>query len=207
MPVVDRPIAPPQASRAARPADLIWRLTVDQYHAMIREAILTDDDPIELLEGWLVVKMSKNPRHRVATRLLRLALERILPAGWYAEAQEPITTPDSEPEPDVAVIRGDTRDYLDRHPGPADLALVVEVADTTLERDRTTKKRLYARAGIAVYWILNLVDNQLEVYSDPSGPADEPDYARRQDYAPGDEVAFILDGVEAGRLRVEDLLP
>jgi Uma2 family endonuclease len=187
--------------------DLIWRLTVDQYHAMIREGILTDDDPVELLEGWLVAKTSKNPRHRVATRRLRLALERILPAGWYVEAQEPITTPDSEPEPDVAVIRGETRDYLDRHPGPEDLARVVEVADTTLERDRNSKKRLYARASIGVYWILNLADNQLEVYSEPSGPAETPDYARRQDYALADEVPFLVAGVEVGRLPVRELLP
>lgn len=62
-----------------------------------------------------------------------------MPDGWYVDAQEPITLDDSEPEPDVVVVRGNTRDYLDRHPDPQDLALVVEVADSTLERDRTAK--------------------------------------------------------------------
>ena len=73
-----------------------------------------------------------------------------MPQGWYVDAQEPITTSDSEPEPDVVIVRGDTRQYLNRHPGAQDLALVVEVADTSLQRDRTSKKRLYARVGIPV---------------------------------------------------------
>src|SRR5438105_6396863 len=97
------------------PEDLIWRLTVDQYHQMVARGILTDDDPVELLEGWLVSKMTKNPAHRASTRLTLEALERVLPEGWYADSQEPVTLESSEPEPDVAVVRGSTRDYLDRH--------------------------------------------------------------------------------------------
>src|SRR6266404_5283681 len=120
----------------AVPEDHILRLSVEQYHGMIRGGILTDDDPVELLEGWLVTRMPKNPAHRIATRLLQEALEKLIPQGWYAERQEPITTADSEPEPDVAVIRGDTRQYTEEHPGPQNLALVAEVADTTLRRDR-----------------------------------------------------------------------
>jgi hypothetical protein len=71
---------------------------------MIRAGILTDDDPVELLEGWLVPKMPKNPPHRITTRLTREALVGILPTGWYVDTQEPITTADSEPEPDVVVV-------------------------------------------------------------------------------------------------------
>ncbi len=134
---------------------------------MIRAGILTDDDPVELLDGWLVSKMPKNPPHCVVTRLIRQALERLVPAAWYVDTQEPLTTADSEPEPDVVVVRGETRQYLDRHPGPEDVGLVVEVADTTLQRDRTSKKRLYARAGIPVYWIVNLPESRCEVYSEP----------------------------------------
>ena len=148
---------------AAVPTDLIWRLSVNQYHQMVCAGILTEEDPVELLAGWLVPKMPKNPPHRVATRLLRQALERVVPAGWYVDSQEPITTADSEPEPDVVVVRGETRQYLDRHPGPQDVALIIEVADTTLQRDRVLKQRIYAAAGIPVYWIVNLLDNQLEV--------------------------------------------
>jgi len=197
---------PPDMS-ATLPHDLIWRLRVDQYHAMIRAGILTPDDPVELLEGWLVYKMPKNPPHRVATRLTQTALERVVPANWYVDAQAPITLEDSEPEPDLVVVRGTPRLYLDRHPGPAELALVIEVADASLLRDRGAKKRIYARAGIAVYWLINLPDRRCEVYTDPSGVAGEPDYRQRQDYGPTDAVPLIIDGQQVGAVSVADLLP
>jgi Uma2 family endonuclease len=174
---------------------------------MIRQGILTEDDPVELLEGWLVTKMPKTPPHRVATRLLRQALERAVPPGWYVDAQEPVTLTDSEPEPDGMVARGDTRQYLDRHPGPKDLALVVEVAEATLPRDRGPKKRLYARAGIPVYWIVNLPESQVEVYSEPSGESAEPDYRKRQDHGAAHEVPLVIDGREVKRIPVAELLP
>jgi Uma2 family endonuclease len=192
---------------AAVPNDLIWRLSVDQYHAMLRGGILTEDDPVELLEGWLVTKMPKNPPHRVATRLTLKALEKIVPAGWYVDAQEPITLETSEPEPDVTVVRGETRDYHDHHPGPGDLALIVEVADTTLARDRGSKKRAYARARIPVYWIVNLPENHLEVYTQPSGQAEEPDYRQRQDYGLDESVPLLVAGQEVGSLPVRELFP
>lgn len=207
MSVITQSALPAVAKSAAVPTDLIWRLRVDQYHTMIRSGILTEDDPVELLEGWLVPKMPKNPHHRIATRRTRQALERIVPASWYVDTQEPITTADSEPEPDVVIVRGDTRQYFDRHPGPQDVALVVEVADATLERDRTLKKRLYALAGIPVYWIVNLIEGQIEVYTNPLGPAEEPDYRQRQDYRPPDAVPLIIEDMEVGRLAVQELLP
>lgn len=192
---------------AAVSTEVIWRFSVDQYHAMIRAGILTEDDPVELLEGWLVTTMPKNPPHSVVTQLTREALAPILPSGWYVDAQEPITTADSEPEPDVVVVRGDRRQYLNRHPGPQDVALVIEVADSTLQRDRVLKKRLYAAAGIPVYWIVNLLDNQCEVYTEPSGPAEQPDYRQQQHYGPADTVPVVIEGREVGRLVVRDLLP
>jgi Uma2 family endonuclease len=189
------------------PGEPIWRLRVDQYHAMIRAGILTDDDPVELLEGWLVCKMPKNPLHRAVTRLTRLALERVVPAGWYVDAQEPVTIGDSEPEPDVVIVRGQTQQYLDRHPGPHDLALIVEVADTTLARDRGAKKRLYARTSIPIYWIINLIDRQVEVYTAPSGAAERPDYEHRQDFKPGDTIPVVVEGREISRVSVGELFP
>ena len=192
---------------AAIPTDFIWRLSVNQYHQMVGAGILTEEDPVELLAGWLVPKMPKNPPHRVATRLLRQALERVVPAGWYVDSQEPITTADSEPEPDVVVVRGETRQYLDCHPGPQDVALVIEVADTTLQRDRVLKQRIYAAAGIPVYWIVNLLDNQIEVYTAPSGPVSQPDYRQCQHYGLSDTVPVVIDGVEADPIAVQELLP
>ncbi|MCU0543989.1 MAG: Uma2 family endonuclease [Oscillatoriaceae cyanobacterium Prado104] len=198
---------PPVESVAAIPNDLILRLSIEQYHATIQAGILADDDPVELLEGWLVFKIPKNPPHRVATRLVRIALENILPPGWYVDSQEPITLSNSEPEPDIVVVRGDTRQYLDRHPGAEDIAIIVEVSDRTLQRDRTIKKRIYARAGIPIYWIVNLAESQVEVYSQPLVGVDPPDYDRRLNYGRSALVPIIVEGVEIGAIDVNNLLP
>ena len=198
---------PPVESVAAIPNDLIWRLSIEQYHAIIQAGILTDDDSVELLEGWLVFKMPKNPPHRATTRLVRTALENILPAGWYVDSQEPITLSNSEPEPDIVVVRGDTRQYLDRHPGAEDIALIIEVSDTTLQRDRTVKKRIYARAGISVYWIVNLVEEQVEVYSQPLVEVEQPDYSQRLDFGRSAVIPIIIEGREIGAIAVNSLLP
>lgn len=199
------PTAGSAGGQFALPPVPIRRWSVDEYHEMLRAGILTENDPIELLDGWLVRKMTKNPRHRIATRRVRRALERVVPQGWYVDSQEPITLSASEPEPDGAVIRGDSADYADRHP-PADaVALVVEVADTTLEFDQTMKKAIYAQAGIPAYWIVNLIDGRLEVYSVPTGPAERPDYRDRRDYLAGDEAPLLLDGVAVAAIPVKEL--
>lgn len=198
---------PPVESVAAIPNDLILRLSIEQYHAIIQAGILTDDDSVELLEGWLVFKMPKNPPHRATTRLVRTALENILPAGWYVDSQEPITLSNSEPEPDIVVVRGDTRQYLDRHPGAEDIALIIEVSDTTLQRDRTVKKGIYARAGISIYWILNLVEEQVEVYSQPLVEVEQPDYSQRLDFGRSAVIPIIIEGREIGAIAVNSLLP
>uniref|UniRef100_UPI003342DA57 Uma2 family endonuclease n=1 Tax=Prochlorothrix hollandica TaxID=1223 RepID=UPI003342DA57 len=141
----------PQA--VALPPEPVWRLTLDQYQAMVRSQILTEADALEFLDGFLIPKMIKNPPHRISTQLLRQVLEAWIPEGYYVDSQEPITLATSEPEPDVTVIQGKTTDYRDRHPGGADVLLVVEVADATLARDRGLKQRLYSAAGIPHYWI------------------------------------------------------
>jgi Uma2 family endonuclease len=207
---MNMPITRPEVSRTLPPAvpdEPIYRLTVEQYHQMIQAGILTDDDPVELLEGWLVQKMGKNPPHTFSTYQLRKALERVVPTGWFVDSQEPVTDETSEPEPDARVVRGEPRDYLQRHPEPRDTSLLGEVSNSSLRRDRGFKKRIYARASIAVYWIVNLVDRQVEVYTDPTGPADVPDYRQRQDYQPGQEVPVVIDGREVGRVSVAELLP
>lgn len=191
----------------AIPTEPIWRFSIDQYHKMIQSGIITNDDPVELIEGWIIQKMPKNPPHRAATKLTRNAIESIIPKGWYVDGQEPITLEDSEPEPDVVVVRGETRDYLNRHPGSKDVALVVEISDSTLEKDRTTKKRIYARAGIPVYWIVNLNEKQLEVYTQPINSSIEPTYEQCETYNLTDEVVVIISGYEVGYLAVSSLLP
>jgi Uma2 family endonuclease len=150
------------------PSEPVHRLSVKQYHLMVSAGILTPDDGVELLEGWLVTQKTKNPPHRIATHNTTACLEAVIPSAWYVDAQEPIVTVDSEPEPDVAVIRGKTEDYATSNPSAALVGLVVEVADVTLLRDRQVKGRIYGRAQIPFYWIVNLVERQLEVYESPS---------------------------------------
>jgi Uma2 family endonuclease len=207
MSVTAQPITPPYVDSGAIPDEPIYRLSVEQYHAIARAGILDDDAPVELLEGWLVEKMTKHPPHTITTRRVRRALEGAVPAGCYVDSQEPITTADSEPEPDVLVAREEVADDISRHPGPGDVAMVVEVADNTLRRDRGRKKRIYARAGIPVYWIVNLVERRIEVYTDPTGPVEKPDYRQRHVFGLADTIAVVLDGSEVCSLAVRELLP
>lgn len=189
--------APPRAE------DPIWRLSVDQYHAMIDAGILSEDSPVELVEGMLLEKISKNPPHIFVTEELRASLFSMLPAGWCVRAQDPITVGDSEPEPDIAVARGANRDYLARNPGPQDIALVIEVAGSTLIRDRGIKQRVYARAGIPVYLIVDVNNRRVEMRTDPENDA----YRTLVVMSINDAIPFTLDGVRAGMIQVASLLP
>jgi Uma2 family endonuclease len=187
------------------PAEPLWPLTVDQFHEMIRTGILGEDDPVELLDGYLVQTMPKNPLHSYLTEALREVLAPMLPEGFFAQSQEPVTLPTSEPEPDVTAVRGKRIQFIKRHPAANDIALLVEVSDKSLRRDRDSKKRIYARAGINPYRIVNLVDRQIEVYSQPS--VDSGDYVERTVYAATDAVPVVIDGVTVGTIRLADLLP
>lgn len=183
------------------------RFTVDQYHRMIETGILTENDRVELLDGWILPKMPHNPSHRIAIPLAQKVLTNVLPANWFISVQLPVTTADSEPEPDLAVVRGNPRDYPHGSPGPQDVALLIEVSDTTVGYDRRFKGPLYARALFPVYWIVNLPEGKVEVYTDPSGPTEQPEYRQRQDYGPEDAVPLVLDGQEVARIAVRELLP
>jgi Uma2 family endonuclease len=186
----------------------VRRFSVAEYRRMIDSGILTEEDRVELLEGWIVPRMTRSPSHAAVVSLLHnCVLGPRLPRGWSYRAHSAITTPDSEPEPDLAVVRGTARDYLKRHPGPEDIALVIEVADTSIRRDRTIKARLYARAGIPHYWIVNLPRARVEVYSEPSGPADEPTYGQRRNYGKTRTLPLTLNGVAVAQIPVRELLP
>src|SRR5262249_8406459 len=110
-------------------------------------------------------------------------------------------------EPDIVVASGSVRSYLNHHPRPQEIALLIEVADSTLIRDRQDKGRLYARASIICYWIINLVDRQVEVYTDPTGPGRSPSYRQQQIYGVADSVPLVIGGREVARIPVTDLLP
>ena len=185
----------------------LWRISVDRYHEMIAAGLLTEEDRLELLEGYLTEKMTVNPPHSFTTDQIRDELMAVIAENCFVKSQQPITTEDSEPEPDVMVVAGSKRDFVDHHPGPQDVILVIEVADATLAQDQTWKKRIYARAGIAVYWIVNLPERQIEVYSQPSGPTQNPTYHRLDTFTETDTVPVILAGREMAQLPVAELLP
>ncbi|HKI19751.1 MAG TPA: Uma2 family endonuclease [Isosphaeraceae bacterium] len=200
------------ATAEVRVGPVAYRLSVHQFDRMVATGILTENDRVELLEGALIAKMSKNPPHRVATRKTVLALERVISPEWHAAKEEALqVSAISKPEPDAAVVRAEIEFDATRDAEAADCALVAEVADATLDYDRTVKLRTYATAGIAVYWIINLVERQIEVYSDPTGPtASETDpavYRRREVFGPDDIVPVVIAGREVGRIRAADLLP
>ena len=187
--------------------DDFWRVSVEQYDEMVRTGILTDGDPIELLEGWMVRKMTTNPAHNFVTQNLRDLIDALHLQGYAISTQGPIATSDSEPEPDLSIARGSRPLYAHRHPGLGEMSLVVEVAESSLNRDRTWKKRIYARAGIPVYWIGNLVNQQIEVFTDPTGAVRKPDYGQTKIFPKNAMISVIVDGVTSGELAVNDILP
>lgn len=184
-----------------------WRISVERYHGMIEAGVLTENDRLELLEGFLIEKMTVNPPHAFVTETLRELLAELIPEAFFVSSQQPVTTQDSEPEPDVSIVQGDRRDFVKRHPGPADLALVVEVADATLHQDQTWKKRIYAGVEIPIYWIVNLPDRQIEVYTQPAASLSTPTYNQLTTYRETDEIPLVLGGEEIARFPVSQLLP
>jgi Uma2 family endonuclease len=184
----------------------LFPLTVDQYHELIRSGKLTEADPVELLEGILVFKMPKNAPHATSNALARREIESKLPAGWHYRSQEPITLTDGEPEPDGAVVRGRIEDYASRHPGPAEVALLIEVADSSPDRDRGIKLRSYARAGVSEYWIVNLSERRVETYADPDSAGGFPSYRRALLFPAGSLVPLVIAGHRLGELAVAQML-
>jgi Uma2 family endonuclease len=180
------------------------RWTVDEYHELIKLGVLTKDDPYELIEGWLVEKMPKGPPHESSITVLNKVLIKALPDNWVLRIQASFTLPDGEPEPDLAIVRGPESRYDDVHPTPADAAIVIEVASATLESNRTIKLRSYARAGVAEYWIVNLIDYQVEVYTQPRMAGELPEYGSRKDYQVGQDVPAVIEGTLITNIAVAE---
>jgi Uma2 family endonuclease len=168
---------------------------------------LFQGDPVELLGGHLVVAEPQGTYHATAVGAVDDALRALLPPGWIVRAQMPVALDDeSAPEPDLVVVSGARADYRESH--PARPALVVEVADSSLDFDREHKGSLYARGGVQDYWIVNLIDRVLEVYRDP-GPDPAAPYGWRyqsaQTLIPPAVIAPLA--LASVRIPVTDLLP
>ena len=144
-----------------------------EYDRLIECGFFKPGEPVELLGGQLIVAEPQGNRHFTAIRAVEDALRAAFGQGWEVRGQGPIALDDeSEPEPDVAVVPGTFRDYAGGHPSRP--ALVVEVSESSLAFDRAHKGSLYARAALADYWIVNLVDRVLEVYRDPVRDLEAP---------------------------------
>ena len=192
-------------------------LDVDRYHRMIELGILLDGEPFELLDGCLVRKdrssSGEDPKtvgHGHAWVIgelgnLTLRLRRL---GCYMQVQLPVTlAPLDEPEPDGAVVVGSNDDYRDRHPVAADLTCVMEVADSSLQHDRTTKLRIYAAAAIPMYLIINLVDRVIEVCTEPMGKGRRARYGRQETFSGRQKLLLPARRGRWLRVPIASLLP
>jgi Uma2 family endonuclease len=182
-------------------AVLLKRWTREEYDRLVAAGVLSPEERVELLEGDLVRMLPQNPGHSVAISNVEEALRAVFRVGFYVRVQMPfVGGDDSEPEPDVAVVRGQRRDYLLAHPATA--VLLVEVSDSTLAYDRQRKGPAYARAEVPEYWIVNLVDRLVEGYRDPTA---DRGYQTVRRVRPGEAIVPL--GAPLATIAVDDLLP
>lgn len=183
----------------------LYRWTRDEYNRLAALDFFAGRR-VELIEGQIVDRGPMGSAHATAIALVARALERAFGAGSFVRWQMPLVVGElSEPEPDVAVITGDVRDYADRHPTTA--ALLVEVADSSLAHDRQTKGGLYAMADVPEYWIVNLVDRTLEVYRSPALDRSGGRGARYTDGRTYRSDESIVPLAAQSAVGVADLLP
>jgi hypothetical protein len=183
----------------------IIRFTVAQYQRMDELGVF-GSEKVELLEGYIMKKGLMSPPKAVAIGRVYDELRDRVEPKWHVRSQMDITLAESQPQPDGAVVAGVIEDYAKQHPGAADVALAVEVADATLDLDRTIKYRIYARNRIPVYWIVNIPERQLEVYTQPRAGRN-PTYRNTQILAATDSVTVPLGAHTLGPIPVADLLP
>ena len=190
------------------------RLSLADYDEMIRDGRFSRDDRFELLDGILVKKMTKGPRHVAITHRIDRALLRSLPVAWHSRMEAPVGLPTgpeqnapSRPEPDVIVLKGVVGTFDERHPLPDDLALVVEIASDgrRVSEDRKGLAR-YAFNKIPCVWIVNLAANAIEVYTNPTGPGENAVYQGMAFKHPGETITVPLGGGEDVILDVGELL-
>jgi Uma2 family endonuclease len=184
----------------------LYRMSLEQYESLIVSGFFGKQDDVHLINGYVVNRMAESPEHGAICDLIRRTMEVILlaVAGWHARGQNGLKIPSqvSIPRPDLAVVRGTERDYLKRYPEAADAALVAEVSVSSLDKDRAMAD-IYAAGGIPVYWIVDVDDGQIEVYSDPG-----PDgYRSHEVLAPGHVLSVVIGGVVIGEIPVSDILP
>jgi Uma2 family endonuclease len=178
----------------------IRRWTREEYEQLVEKGFFRPDERVELVDGVIYEMTPQNSWHAAAIQALQEHLLPIFGRGYSVRIQMPLALGlESEPEPDVAIVRGHWREYRDSHPTTA--VLVIEVADTTLLHDRERKSAIYARAGIPDYWVLNRIDACLEVYRDPR----DGEYRSRTILRAGDTITPLAR--PKASIPVADLFP
>jgi len=176
------------------------RFSIAEFERMIQTGILTEDDRVELIRGEIVTKMTVGKEHAAGVNRLTACFSQYVGKLLVLSIQNPVQLPDSEPEPDVMLLKPRDDYYAARLPQPVVILLLIEVADSSLEYDREVKSGLYAENGIGEYWIVNLLEKSLEVYRQPR-PAGG--YAELCIYRPCESVQLTaLPGVvvEVGKI-------
>jgi Uma2 family endonuclease len=168
------------------------RFTLDEYRRLVQLGFFNEDDRVELIRGEILQMAAKGTRHTTCCRNLLEELPSLIKGLAKLQCQDPIVLPSgSEPEPDFAIVRNQPDNYLSGHPTPADILLVIEIADASLHYDQDVKIELYAEAGISDYWIFNLPEQRLETYSEPyQDPQGKFDYAQRYRSLPNKIVSL-----------------
>jgi Uma2 family endonuclease len=183
----------------------VRRWTRSEYDRMTEAGVLTENDRVELIGGEILTVTPQKCAHATGVVLASEALRRVLPPDLHVRTQLPLALgDDSEPEPDVAVVRGSLRDYLNAHPQSA--VLIVEISDSRLAFDRYVKGSLYARERVGEYWIINLGESIVEVYRDPTEDSSARfgwSYAQSKRVAGTESTPLPFGGV----VSAADLLP
>ncbi len=177
------------------------KFTVDDYHRMAEAGLFQEDDRLELIDGQVVRVTPIGPEHAGCVDYLARLFTEFAGNTWIVRVQNPVVLgKHAEPEPDIAVLRPRPRGYRTRHPGPDDIMLVIEVADTSLEYDRSVKIPLYAAAGIPEVWLVNLPAERIEVYRNPAAGA----YVALTSVSRGETLTPLF--LPTARLSVSDVL-
>lgn len=194
-------VVPVSVAEEFPPTTVFHRFTVEQYKQMIRDGIIGEDDRVELLRGEIVEKMGIGDEHAACVDRLNDLLRDCLGRKVIVRSQNPLQLPTSMPEPDVMLLKRRKDYYSSRTPRPVDVYLVIEVAESSLGTDRTTKSALYAEAGVSEYWIVNLIDRCIEVCRAPTAAGS---WSSRQTFKSGQSVELL--GFPGISLPVSEIL-
>jgi Uma2 family endonuclease len=198
-----------QPDGAAPPIDLVRRFSVEEFYRLGELGIIGPEERVELLEGYITMVPPIGEPHATSCDLVYRTFLKILPPGLDVSNGREAKLIASVPVPDGLVLRGSVREFAVKKAQATDIAIVVEVADSTLAEDRGLMQRIYAVAGIPEYWIVNLPERKLEVYRRPVPALTEQSakYETVEVYLPDQSVDVVIDGRRIGSFAVSEILP